>query len=340
MNRPLPQWTEPGVYEVLPGIHRIPLPLPDDGLRAVNVYAVADGDRVVPIDSGWALAESQNRLARALDAIGYGLEHVSEFLVTHLHRDHYTQALAVRRTYGSPVSLGAGERPALEWLIREVPTRPVSQLDQLARSGADDVLARLATLPEDTTVDDKTWELPDRWFKGSVEIRLATRTLRAIPTPGHTQGHLVFLDAEAGALFAGDHVLPHITPSIGFETVPGRSPLGDYLASLLLVRTMPDVRLLPAHGPVTDSVHRRVDELLDHHAARLDATLTAVADGAHTAREVAGRLGWTRRQRPFEGLDPFNQMLSVLETRAHLDVLAERGMLRATDVDGVTRYQA
>jgi hypothetical protein len=33
-------WTEPGVYAVGPGLYRIPLPIPADGLRAVNVYAV------------------------------------------------------------------------------------------------------------------------------------------------------------------------------------------------------------------------------------------------------------------------------------------------------------
>ncbi|MFE7358112.1 hypothetical protein ACFU8Q_34570 [Streptomyces sp. NPDC057543] len=70
MNQRTPQWREPGVYEVLPGIHRIPLPLPGDGLRSVNVYAVAEGEHVVLIDSGWALVESQEQLARALDAIG------------------------------------------------------------------------------------------------------------------------------------------------------------------------------------------------------------------------------------------------------------------------------
>ncbi|MGH3629143.1 MAG: MBL fold metallo-hydrolase, partial [Sciscionella sp.] len=32
-------WEEPGAFPVAPGVHRIPLPLPNDGLRAVNVYA-------------------------------------------------------------------------------------------------------------------------------------------------------------------------------------------------------------------------------------------------------------------------------------------------------------
>ena len=35
-----PDWTLPGAYEVADGVHRIPLPLPMDGLRAVNVYAL------------------------------------------------------------------------------------------------------------------------------------------------------------------------------------------------------------------------------------------------------------------------------------------------------------
>jgi glyoxylase-like metal-dependent hydrolase (beta-lactamase superfamily II) len=332
------EWTEPGVTEVLPGVFRIPLPLPDIGLKAVNVYAIADGENVVLIDSGWAMVESQDLLARSLNTIGYGLKQVSDFLVTHSHRDHYTQAVAIRRTFGTRVSLGVGERAGLESMMADKRRRPTSQLSQLRECGADDVVALILQQPIDGTWNERTWELPDRWLDGSFELALETRTLLAISTPGHTQGHLVFLDADAGALFAGDHVLPHITPSIGFEPLPSESPLRHYLASLQLVRSMPDAMLLPAHGPVGDSVHRRVDELLDHHAARLEQTLTVVAAGAHTAREAAALLGWTHRKKSLTDLDPFNKMLAVLETQAHLSVLAERDLLRTEEVDGVRHY--
>jgi glyoxylase-like metal-dependent hydrolase (beta-lactamase superfamily II) len=53
--RDAPDWTEPGLFTVAPGVHRIPLPLPNDGLRAVNVYAIESGDDLVLIDAGWAL---------------------------------------------------------------------------------------------------------------------------------------------------------------------------------------------------------------------------------------------------------------------------------------------
>jgi hypothetical protein len=55
---PEADWTLRGVYEVSPGLYRVPLPLPNDALRAVNVYVVHDGDSLVLVDSGWALAES------------------------------------------------------------------------------------------------------------------------------------------------------------------------------------------------------------------------------------------------------------------------------------------
>lgn len=331
-------WAEPAAEQVAPGVYRIPLPLPNDGLRAVNVYAIADGERLTLIDSGWALAESEDALVRALDTLGYSLAQVSRFLITHAHRDHYTQAIALRSRLGASISLGAGEREGMQWLAQDRVARPVRQQDQLVVCGAADIAAELAALPADPTVTATTWALPDHWLDGGAEIALTGRTLRALATPGHTQGHVVFHDAAAGVLFAGDHVLPHITPSIGFEPFPGQSPLGDYLTSLLLVRTMPDARLLPAHGPVGESVHARVDQLLDHHGARLEHTLAAVAAGAHTAREVAGVLTWTRREHKLDDLDLFNRMLAVIETWAHLQVLAARGLVTATDQDGVTHY--
>src|SRR4051794_14154128 len=107
-------WERAGAHEVAPGVHRIPLPLPGDYLKAVNVYAISDGDRVVLIDGGWALEEAEGLLGAALGAIGYQLGDVREFLVTHLHRDHYTNAVAVRRNHGGAVALGAGERACLE----------------------------------------------------------------------------------------------------------------------------------------------------------------------------------------------------------------------------------
>ena len=326
-------WERPGAHEVAPGIHRIPLPLPGDSLKAVNVYAISDGDRVVLIDGGWALDEAEELLGASLAAIDYRLGDVREYLVTHLHRDHYTQAIALRRHHGGSVAVGEGERACLE-LIRTVEAHP--DVARLHEAGALELSRMLAEWRGER--DLVNWEDPDRWLTDGVDVPLETRTLRVIATPGHTRGHVVFHDPEHDTLFAGDHVLPHITPSIGVELNRPPSPLRDYLASLKLIRALPDARLLPAHGPVTDSVHDRIDELLAHHDHRLTATAEAVDKGAHTAFDVAGLLGWTRRNRKLADLDLFNQVLAINETMAHLRVLVEGGWLTETSLDGVAHF--
>jgi glyoxylase-like metal-dependent hydrolase (beta-lactamase superfamily II) len=342
-----PEWTAPGAAEIAPGVHRIPLPLPQDGLRAVNVYALTHGEDLVLIDAGWAIDAARRQLSESLAQLGRELGDIRRFLVTHAHRDHYTQAVTIRRIFGSRVSIGVDERDSIEGAGqgagqgtgRSQQTFLKSQLPRLRRTGAQSVGDAILAAGLDHALDPTDWEPPDDWLEDGMCVDLGGQRLRVVATPGHTVGHMVFVDEGNRLLFAGDHVLPHITPSIGFEPDSGRLPLGDYLASLRVVRSMPDMRLLPAHGPVTDSVHARVDELLHHHEVRLAACRRAVDAGAGTAHEAARRLRWTRRERRFDELDPFNQMLAIIETEAHLDLLAAQGRIRrAQQDDGLVVY--
>jgi glyoxylase-like metal-dependent hydrolase (beta-lactamase superfamily II) len=187
---------------------------------------------------------------------------------------------------------------------------------------------------------DLGFGLPTEWITAGQPIDLGNRTLDAIATPGHTRGHLVFADRAAGLLFAGDHVLPHITPSIGFEEAPTALPLGDYLESLNVVRRLPDMTLLPAHGPVSPSTHARIDELISHHDDRLAAMLAVLSgDDRLTAYQVAQELPWTSRKRQLADMDPMNQMLAICETAYHLDLLVAQGSLTSGVADGIRRYQ-
>src|SRR5690606_322619 len=93
-------WTEPGAYEVAPGVHRIPLPLPMDGLRAVNVYVIASDEGLTLVDGGWAIEEARSLLESSLASIGFTVRDIRRFLVTHVHRDHYTQAAVIGKEFG------------------------------------------------------------------------------------------------------------------------------------------------------------------------------------------------------------------------------------------------
>jgi glyoxylase-like metal-dependent hydrolase (beta-lactamase superfamily II) len=308
-------------------------------LRAVNVYVIAGPDGLVLVDSGWALDEAREALETGLDTLGFALTDIRRFLVTHMHRDHYTQAVAIRRTFGTQVSLGIGEEPSLRMVSD--PHRPPGSFrsTQLRTLGAPD-LARILDEEAIKSKDrgKKNWEMPDDWLQDGQQIDVGARSLAVVATPGHTVGHVVFVDDASRLLFAGDHVLPRITPSISLETVVPPNPLGSFLESLALIRAMPDRMLLPAHGPVAASVHARVDELIDHHGRRLDATEKAVAAGRTTGLEVAHVLSWTRREHRLADLDTFNQVLAVGETGSHLTLLVAQGRLRVEEVEGVRHY--
>src|SRR6516225_555725 len=286
-------WTEPGVEDLGGGVHRIPLPLPMEGLKAVNVYAIADPGGVDLIDAGIALVPAREQLAAGLRQIGYELGDVRNFFGT----------------------------------------------DGLRRLGALDLITQLAAESRQPPALIE-WEDPDRWLADGTDLDLRTRTLRAVHTPGHTRGHLVYHDAAAAIMFAGDHVLPHITPSIGFEPAGNRMALSDYLGSLARTLALPDARLLPAHGPVTGSTHERVHELLAHHDTRLAETLSAVRAGNATPFEVAKAIKWTRRHREFADLDLFSRVQAVNETAAHLEVLAMRGQVNhSVSAGGTDLYE-
>jgi glyoxylase-like metal-dependent hydrolase (beta-lactamase superfamily II) len=332
-------WTLPGVYEVAPGVHRVPLPLPNDGLRAVNVYVLASADGFVCVDSGWAIAQSRPLLEAALDSLGGSLSDIRRFLVTHVHRDHYTQAIALRRDLGTRVSLGAGELASLEMTMQH-DRRPLEeQIAHLFLLGAEPVAHQLSAYLDHGEIHRAEWELPDDWLLAGRLEAGGGRELEVVPTPGHTRGHVVFHDERERLLFAGDHVLPTITPSIGFEPALSPDPLGDFLGSLAVVRARPDAMLLPAHGPVTDSAHARVDELVAHHGKRLDETEHAIVTGASTAYDAARLMKWTRRESTLDELDLFNQALAIAETGAHLEFLVAQGRLSRTTIDGARHYR-
>ena len=334
-------WAEPGVEDLGGGVHRIPLPLPIDGLKAVNVYAIAEPGGVDLIDAGIALGPARERLTAALRELGYELGDIRNFFVTHVHIDHYSLAIELRKEFRSVVFLGEEERANLIAIRDMVNGRRARFFgtESLRRLGALELLNELDGEPRHipAIVD---WEDPDRWVADGTDLELPTRTLRAVHTPGHTRGHIVFHDAAAQIMFAGDHVLPHITPSIGFEAADNRTALLDYLGSLARTLALPDARLLPAHGPVTASTHERVNELLAHHDQRLAETLQSVQAGNATPYEAAKAIKWTRRQRAFGDLDLFAQVQAVNETAAHLEVLAVRGQLtHAVSAEGADIYQ-
>lgn len=106
-------WTEPGVYPVADGVHRIPLPLPLKGLPAVNVYVLEGPDGPVVIDSGWQSPDTRVALQTGLGELGRRVQDVDTFVISHMHWDHYTMAVELQREYGCKILVGGDDHESI-----------------------------------------------------------------------------------------------------------------------------------------------------------------------------------------------------------------------------------
>jgi glyoxylase-like metal-dependent hydrolase (beta-lactamase superfamily II) len=156
------------------------------------------------------------------------------------------------------------------------------------------------------------------------EIDLGGRAARVRWTPGHTDYHAVLVEERDRLLFAGDHVLPRITSNVGLYPHSRDDPLGDFIGALRAIRDLPVRQVLPAHGEPFADLAGRVDEMLAHHAARLDAVLTALGSRERTGYEVAHDLFPVLRS-------PHEERFALAETLAHLRHLERSERVREVD---------
>jgi glyoxylase-like metal-dependent hydrolase (beta-lactamase superfamily II) len=316
-ERPLPE-----VAEVQPGLWRIPLPIPGSPLGYVAVHAFPDGDGVVLVDAGWDAPETLAALEAGLGRFGARLADVSGIVVTHIHPDHYGLAGHIRELSGAWIAMHAAEAA----LIKERYVEVEHLLDEVA------AWLREAGVPEEelprmgmASMDMRRYVFvapPDRLIEDGDRPEIPGWELEAVLTPGHSPGHLCFVDARRGVVVSGDHVLPRITPNVSYHPQSTADPLGDFLAALERLRPHGDLPALPSHGEPFEPLGKRLDELVAHHEERLDEILVLLAAEALTAWEVASRLRWSR---PWETLGPFAHRSALGEAQAHLILLERRG---------------
>ncbi len=326
-----------GLEHLTANIVRVSLPLPLPDLKVVNAYAIVGGDGITLIDPGWASQASESVLVDALATLGAGPGDVRRILVTHQHWDHYSLGVRWRDEHGIELMLGREERHSIEAFTSMDGVHPV-QVGMLVEAGAEALAAQIDELDWQSYERGVAFAPPDRWLDDGDVIDFGTSSIVVRATPGHTRGHIVFDDPARGLVFTGDHLLPRITPSIAFERQPEALPLRSYLDSLSLLLDIPDSRMLPAHGSTEHTTHHRAAELIAHHRDRLDVVTGLVAAGSSTSFEVSSKMRWTRHERTIGELDIVHRMAAILEVKAHLDLLAVRGVLTSTLVDGVREF--
>ena len=304
--------------QVAPGVRLIAVPLPL-ALKIVNAYLVEGANGWALVDTGLHTEEAEHALRSAMTEAGLDLSDVRRVFVTHVHPDHIGMA-------------GLLERSGAELVMHGPEADHARTLWQSGTALVDDAYAffRGHGMPPD--VDDemrKAWvgmgRRVDR-FERITEasdgdtIDLAGRALRVMWTPGHTDFHAVLFDPADGTLFAGDHVLPHITSNISLYPWSRDDPLDDFLTALEAVDRLPVRRVLPAHGDPFDDLHGRVAQLLDHHHRRLERVLEHVRGRERDAYAICRDLFPVLR-------NAHEERFALAETLAHLRYLERRGKI-------------
>ncbi|MBV9173979.1 MAG: MBL fold metallo-hydrolase [Chloroflexi bacterium] len=325
--------------ELLPGIWRLPLPLRDSPLGHVNTYLVRSDEGYLLVDCGWDTADTLHALEGHLRVLDVKFSDVRHLVVTHIHPDHYGLAGRLREITNADLSFHRLERLYIEsryadadellaemreWL--RLNGTPQEELDRLNR-GSTSMMERVQIA------------FPDRVLDGGEEITCGRFSFKVIWTPGHSAGHICLFDSSRKVLLSGDHVLPHITPSVGLHVRAASNPLADYIDSLHLIGRLEAELVLPGHGDPFQGLPERTARLLEHHQRRLDEILQLLAAEpvSHSAYEVATRMHWGRR-RTWDDLSGFERRLAVTEALAHVELLHARGQVHKVCTDGSIRY--
>jgi glyoxylase-like metal-dependent hydrolase (beta-lactamase superfamily II) len=322
----------PKVREVLPGIFVVHLPLPMKP-SIVNVTLVRAGGEWVLIDTGMRTADSLAEIEAALREVGCEPRQLRTILATHHHPDHFGASQAIQERTGAQV-----------WMH---PREYESALHYAPRTHSEEILAffrqhgiPLQRFPRVPSAGEFWAQLygpakPDRLLADGDRLIFGEREIQVVATPGHTSGHCVFFLVRERVLVAGDHLLPKITPHVGFFPGGPPNPLGDFLASQRKVQDLDVGLVLPAHGGVFSDHRHRAQQIIQHHHYRLREMLDLVRHRPRTAYEVASQ-AWG-----FDVDGPLQvQFPATFEALAHLEYLRDTGEVRREERDGTTYYQA
>ena len=317
----------PPVEQVRPGLWSIPVPIPNNPLRYVLVYALElGGGGVAIVDAGWNTDEAFASLNSGLETAGGSIADVQAVLVTHNHPDHYGLAGRVRAESGAWIGLHPADAQALQARYGDTDELLAQMNDFLVDSGVPDDKLLDLNMASMMIKSQVTMALPDVMFEDGKHIELPGWDLTTIWTPGHSPGHVCFYSEDQRILLSGDHVLPRITPNISAHTQQSPNPLGDYLASLLKLQDLDTHEVLPAHEYRFADLQNRLQELIEHHGERLEEIEHVVAEHpGSTAWEITVQLKWSR---PWDQIHDYMQRSANGETLAHCILLELHDRIR------------
>jgi glyoxylase-like metal-dependent hydrolase (beta-lactamase superfamily II) len=330
-----------GTLEVAPGVKWIRMSLPF-ALNHINLWLLRD--RIDGVD-GWSIvdccihrdeAKAQWETIFASELKGLPILRV---IVTHMHPDHIGLAhwlcerwkvrLWISATDYNVARLGCmgptgfgGDRAA-EFFASHGLNSPEAMAAIKARTGYFPSL--VPSVPPQYR----------RMLDGDM-LTIGGHSWRCISGYGHAPEHIALYCKTLNILIGGDMMLPRISTNVSvYEQEPESNALAQFLDSIDKFRALPeDTLVLPSHGKPFTGMHTRIEQLHDHHRARLSEVMQACGQLACSASDILPVL--FKRE-----MDMHQTTFAMGESIAHLHALWFAGKVQRTlDAQGVHRFEA
>ncbi|MGB8338830.1 MAG: MBL fold metallo-hydrolase [Burkholderiales bacterium] len=312
------------VMEIMPGILWLRMPLPF-ALNHINLWLLKDGDGWAIVDTGFGHEETKTYWEQIFSTVLAG-QKITRVVVTHYHPDHIGSAAWLCQRWNAPLWMTAAEYLTAH-ALRNYSSgyEPAAFLSLFRSHGLTDAQLKA----QDTRGNAYARGVPAlpatymRMINGDV-LRIGDHDWRITTAYGHAPEHATLYCDELKLLISGDQVLPRITTNVGvWGNMPEANPLELFLRSLDFFEPLPpDTLVLPSHDRVFRGLHFRLQQLRDHHAARLDEMVHAL-DKPKCAAELLPVL--FRR-----ALDDHQLMFAIGETVAHLNYLLHKKRVSRT----------
>ncbi|MCA9520936.1 MAG: MBL fold metallo-hydrolase [Myxococcales bacterium] len=290
-----------------------------------NLYWIESEGGGILFDVGtpYGNAELERQVAAANSSFGTAidLDRLQLAVLSHAHIDHFGNAQRFRDA-GVPIAIHELDARVLECFVERLMLASRDVGIFLRQAGVrEEVTARLLKVYrfEKTIFRELA---PDIRLRGEDRI---DETLRLLHVPGHCPGMICL--AVDDVILTADHLLSRITPTISPQSITPFSGLEHYLRSLERLRRFDTFALgLGGHEAPVPDVHRRIDECVAHHTARLQR-VEALCETPRTIAELS--------QTMFGEQKGYGILLALLEAGAHVEYLHQLGRLTIANIDDV-----
>ncbi len=226
------------------------------GSPLVNWFLLAGEDGVTVVDAG--APGYRDQLGPGCRELGREESDVKAVVLTHAHADHVGVAEILRSELGVPVYVHSGDEQ-LARTAKALGKNEGSLTPYLRHAAAWKLLWELTR--QGAIKPRPIQEV--RTFEGGAELDVPGG-LRAVHTPGHTDGHCVLVAASAGVAFAGDAICSHnpLTGARGPQLMPKAltHDVAQALDSLDRLSGLGVSQLLPGHGDPVESPDQAVEQ--------------------------------------------------------------------------------